>query len=121
MAQNSAVRIEELKALERSRMADPMLREFDASGDVSSFAEKVGNKAAIKKDSFSVIPGSKGTAEMKLEKISLRQLSRALYLIEKSGSGAAVEKFSVDTKDNTEGYLWTQMTIRKDTSSKGGM
>ena len=37
------------------------------------------------------------------------------------GSGAAVEKFSVDTKDNTEGYLWTQMTIRKDTSSKGGM
>ena len=122
MAQNSAVRIEELKALERSRSADALLRDFDTSGDSSSFAERVGTKALIKKESVAITPGAKGVADMKFDKISLRQLTRALYLIEKSGSGATVDKLSVDTKDDTEGYLWAQLSLRKDAAAgaKGG-
>jgi hypothetical protein len=118
LTQNFAVRIQELKMAEQNRNSDALLRDFDVSGDADSFAERVGGKALIKKESFSITPGAKGMADMKLEKISYRQLARALYLIEKSGSGAAVEKLSVDTKDDPEGYLWAQLTLKKD-SGKG--
>jgi len=123
LAQNSSVRIQELKAQEQNRNADALLRDFDVSGDASGFAERVGTKALIKKDSVTVTPGAKDSADLKLDKISLRQLVRALYLIEKSGSGAAVEKLSVDTKDDPEGYLFAQLTLKKDSghAGKGGM
>ncbi|HEY8279042.1 MAG TPA: hypothetical protein VIH99_05435 [Bdellovibrionota bacterium] len=120
MAQNSSVRIEELKAMERSRTADPLLRDFDLSGPADTFAERVGTKALIAKSSVEV-SGSKTGADLKLNKISLRQLVRTLYLIEKSGSGASVEKLTVDAKNDTEGYLWAQLEIKKDAGAKGGM
>ncbi|MGZ3651241.1 MAG: hypothetical protein ACXVCI_13480 [Bdellovibrionota bacterium] len=119
MAQNSSVHIQELKAAEASRTSDSLLRDFDISGDASGFAERVGTKALIKKESVSVTPGAKNSADMKLDKISLRQLVRALYLIEKSGSGASVDKLSVDTKDDPEGYIWAQLTVKKE-ADKGG-
>ncbi len=119
MTQNADVRIQELKALEAMRNSDPLLRDFDVSGDAGSFAERVGTKSLIKKESFTVTPGAKGSADMKLEKISLRQLVRALYLIEKSGSGASVEKLSVDTRDDPEGYLWAQLSLKKDMAAGG--
>jgi len=112
MTQNSAVRIEELKAQERSRMGDAMLASFDASGDASSFAERVGQKSLIAKADVEV-KGSKDGAAMNLNKISLRQLTRALYLIEKSGGGASVERLGVSSKDDPEGYLWAEITIKK--------
>lgn len=114
MAQNSAARIEELKALDSARRADPMLRDFDTGGDAASFAERVGTKSLIRKDDVKVSSGGKGTAALSLNKISLRQLTRALYLIEKSGAGASIEKISVSAKDDTEGYLWADITVRKE-------
>jgi hypothetical protein len=121
MTQNSSVRIEELKAQERNRTSDALLRDFDVSGDSGGFAERVGTKALIKKESVTVTPAAKGASDMKLEKISLRQLARTLYLIEKSGSGATVDKLSVDTKDDPDGYLWAQLTVRKEAApAKGG-
>ena len=114
MSQSSAVRIQELKAQEENRNADMLLRDFDVSGNAMSFAERVGSKALIKKESVSVTAGVKDSADMKLDHISLRQLARALYLIEKSGSGASVEKLTVDTRDDPEGYLWAQLTIKKE-------
>lgn len=119
MTQNSTVRIQELKMAEQNRNSDALLRDFDVSGDVGGFAERVGTKALIKKESYTVTPGAKSTADMKLEKISYRQLARALYLIEKSGSGASVDKLSVDTKGDPEGYLWAQLTLKKELA-KGG-
>lgn len=114
LAQNTSVRIEELKAQERNRTADSMLRDFDGSGPADSFAERVGTKSLIAKASVTVTPGAKGSADLKLDKISLRQLTRALYLIEKSNSGATIDKLSVDTRDDPEGYLWAQLTLHKD-------
>lgn len=114
MAQNSAARIEELKALDSARRADPMLRDFDTSGDASSFAQTVGTKSLIKKDDVKVAPADKGAVSLTLNKISLRQLARALYLIEKSGAGASVEKLNVATRDDPEGYLWAQITVKKE-------
>lgn len=113
MAQNSAARIEELKALDSARRADPMLRDFQTDGDASSLAERVGAKSLIRKDDYKVT-GAGASASLSLTKISLRQLSRALYLIEKSGAGASVEKLNVTTKDDTEGYLWAEITLKKE-------
>lgn len=113
MAQNSAARIEELKALDSARRADPMLRDFVTDGDATSLAERVGTKSLVRKDDFKVTGGG-GSATLALTKISLRQLSRALYLIEKSGAGASVEKLNVSTKDDTEGYLWAEITLKKE-------
>lgn len=113
MAQNSAARIEELKALDSARRADPMLRDFQTDGDASSLAERVGAKSLIRKDDYKVT-GSGASASLSLTKISLRQLSRALYLIEKSGAGTSVEKLNVTTKDDTEGYLWAEITLKKE-------
>lgn len=112
MTQNSSVRIEELKAQERSRLADPMLASFDSSGDASAYAERVTQKSLIKKDDVVVTP-SKGGAEIKLNKISLRQLVRALYLIEKGGGGASIDRLGVSTKDDPEGYLWAEIVLKK--------
>ncbi len=113
LAQNSAVRIEELKAMEKNRTADAILRDLDISGTADVFAERVGAKALIAKPSVEITEKA-GAAEMKLSKISIRQLVRLLYLLEKSGSGANVNKLSVDTKDDPEGYLWAQLTFKKD-------
>ncbi len=113
LAQNSAVRIEELKAMQRNRTADFLLKDFDVSGSTDSFAGRVGAKSLIAKESVEVISGKGNSSDLKLSKISLRQLARALYLIEKSGSGATVDKLSVDTKDDPEGYLWAQLTLTK--------
>jgi hypothetical protein len=122
MTQNSNVKIQELKIAEQNRNSDALLRDFDITGDTGGFAERVGAKALIKKESYTVTPGAKGAADLKLEKVSLRQLTRALYLIEKSGSGASVDKLSVDTKGDPEGYLWAQLTLKKDAEkSKGGI
>lgn len=112
MTQNSEVRIKELEALERSRRADPMLASFDSSGSADSFAERVATKSLIAKDSV-VVSSSKGGAEVKFNKISLRQLSRALYLIEKSGGGASIDRLGISTKDDPEGYLWAEISIKK--------
>jgi hypothetical protein len=120
MTQNSNVKIQELKIAEQNRNSDVLLRDFDATGDTAGFAERVGAKALIKKESYTVTPGAKGASDLNLEKISLRQLARTLYLIEKSGSGASVEKLSVDTKSDPEGYLWAQLTLKKD-PGKGGL
>ena len=121
MAQNSNVRIQELKAAQANRNSDSLLRDFDATGPIDAFADRVAQKALIKKDNATVAPGAKGASDLVLQKISIRQLARALYLIEKSGSGATVEKLSVDTKDDPEGYLWAQISMRMGAAdAKGG-
>ncbi len=116
MAQNSAAKIEELKALDSARRADPMLRDFDTGGDASSFAERVGAKSLIRKDDVKVNGGGQGTATLSLNKISLRQLARALYLIEKSGAGASIDKINIATKDDPEGYLWAEIKLHKESN-----
>lgn len=117
MAQNSAARIEELKALDNARRADPMLRDFDTGGDAAAFAERVGTKSLVRKDDVKVSGGA-GSAELSLNKISLRQLTRALYLIEKSGAGASIDKLNVSSRDDTDGYLWASITVKKE---EGGL
>jgi hypothetical protein len=119
LAQNSAVHIQELKSQEQNRNMDSMLRDFDVSGDVSGLADRVIAKSLIKKETATVTPGTKDSVDVKLEKISLRQLVRALYLIEKSGSGTTVEKLSVDTKDDPQGYLWAELTLKKEPAPSG--
>lgn len=111
--QNAAVRIEELKAEARNQSSDALLRDFDTTLPVAAFAERATQKSLISKGNVEVGEEKNGGVQLKLNKISLRQLVRMLYLVENSNAGATVEKLSVDSKDDAEGYLWVEMLVRK--------
>lgn len=116
--QSSWAKIEELKAQARNQSVDSMLRDVDVNAPIGAFTERVVQKALIPKAAVE-IGEQKGTSvELKLNKISLRQLVRVLYMYEQTSANAVVDKLVVDTKDDPEGYIWAILNVRK---SEGGM
>lgn len=111
-AQKAAVKIDELRQQAQSRGAEPLLEEIDTNAPVATFLERAAQKSLIAKGNVEVAAGG-ATAELKLNKISLTQLVRMLFIIENAGAGTSVEKLNVDAKEDTEGYLWATMTVRK--------
>jgi hypothetical protein len=112
-AQNSATRIEEMKAEARAQTSDSLLRDFDVSLPVAAFAERATQKSLISKSNVDIGEEKNNGVAVKLTRISLRQLVRMLYLMEQSNSGATVEKLAIDSKDDPEGYLWAELLVRK--------
>lgn len=116
-AQNTSAKIEELKAQARNQGGDTMLQGFDVGAPVVPFVERAAQKSLIPKSNVEVSEGKADQAQLKLTKISLRQLVRILYLIEQSGASASVERLVVDSKDDPEGYLWAELLVKK---ARGG-
>lgn len=112
--QSSAVKIEELKMQARNQSSDLLLNDFDVNAPIGSFAERATQKAMIAKGNVEISDPKGNSVEVKLTKISLKQLVRTLYLFEQSQSGAVVDKLSVDSKEDPEGYLWATISVRKD-------
>jgi hypothetical protein len=110
--QKAAVRIDELRQQAQSQGSEPLIEDIDTSAPVASFLERAAQKSLIAKGNVEVNAAGPG-AELKLNKISLTQLVRMLFIIENAGAGTSVEKLNVDAKDDTEGYLWATMTVRK--------
>ncbi|RZA06717.1 MAG: hypothetical protein EOP11_09610 [Proteobacteria bacterium] len=112
--QTSGTKIAELQEQASQESADPLLEGFDAQAPLAELLAAAGQKSLISKANVSVTEGDNGTrADLKLNKISLTQLVRMLYLIEESGAGAVVDHLNVDAKDDTQGYLWATMSVRK--------
>ncbi|RYZ94703.1 MAG: hypothetical protein EOP11_25975 [Proteobacteria bacterium] len=112
--QTSGTRITELQEQATQESADPLLDGFDAEAPLAAMLAQAGQKSLIAKGNVSVTEGDNGTrADLKLNKISLTQLVRMLYLIEESGAGAVVDHLSVDAKEDTQGFLWATMSVRK--------
>lgn len=111
--QKSAVRIEELRAAAQSQGYEPLLEGIDLDASVDTFLERATQKSLIAKGNVEVTPPKGPLADVKLNRISLTQLVRMLYIIEHSGAGASVDKLTVDAKDDTQGYLWATITVRK--------
>lgn len=111
--QNAAVQIQTLRAEASSQSNEPLLRDFDLTLPVTAFAERAAQKSLIPKANVEVTDEKKDTALLKLNKISLRQLVRVLYLVEQSGAGASVDRLAIDSKDDPEGYLWAEVLVRK--------
>lgn len=121
--QTSATKIAELQEQSNQEAADPLLEGFDPAAPLAAMLEQASQKSLINKTNVTVTEGDNGTrADVKLNKISLTQLVRMLYLIEESGSGAAVEHLNVDAKDDTQGYLWTTLSVvrRRAAAATGG-
>lgn len=110
--QSAAVTIDELREQARSQNNDPLLEGFNTAAAAGPLLEAAAQKSLIAKSNVEVTSQGK-SAELKLNRISLTQLQRVLYLLEKSGAGASVEKLIVDAKDDTEGYLWATLTVKK--------
>lgn len=118
--QTSATKIAELQEQASQESADPLLEGLDAEAPLAAMLEQAGQKSLINKANVSVTEGDNGTrADVKLNKISLTQLVRMLYLIEESGAGATVEHLNVDAKDDTQGYLWTTLSIVRKPATGG--
>jgi hypothetical protein len=107
-AQKAAVKIDELRQQAQSQGAEPLLEDIDTNAPLATFLERAAQKSLIAKGNVEV-----NGAELKLNKISLTQLVRMLFIIENAGAGASVEKLNVDAKEDLEGYLWATMTVRK--------
>jgi hypothetical protein len=111
--QKSAVKIEELKAQAMQQGTEPLLEGLNLDAGVTAFLEQAVQKSLISKANVEIVAGQGSTAEAKLNKISLTQLVRMLYILEKAGAGTIVEKVSVDAKEDKEGYLWASLLVRK--------
>jgi hypothetical protein len=111
--QNSAVRIEELKAEARTQSVDPLLDGLDIKAAGGDFLEKVAAQALIPKTGYEVGSSKGAQHELKLIKVSLTQVMRVLYMIEQSGAKASVELLKMDSKDDQEGYIWADLVIQK--------
>lgn len=110
--QKAAVRIDELRQRAQSQGSEPLLEDIDTNAPVPAFLERAAQKSLIAKGNVEV--GAAGAAtELKLNKISLTQLLRVLFIIENAGAGTTVDKLKVDAKEDLEGYLWATMTVRK--------
>ncbi len=106
--QKSSTRIAELRSQAMQR-TDPLLEDIDNNSP--DFLERATQKSLIAKSNVEVT--AKGNlSDLKLQRISLTQLLRVLYIIEQSGAGT-VEKLNVDAKDDKEGYLWATLSMRK--------
>jgi hypothetical protein len=111
--QTAAVRIEELRAQARVQGEEPLLEGLDLTAPVAAFLERAGQKSLIPKSNVEVSAGQGPAADLKLNRISLTQLVRMLYILEHSGAGTTIEKLNVDAKEDKEGYLWATLTVRK--------
>lgn len=110
--QKAAVKIDELRAQAQSQGTEPLIEDIDTNAPVGAFLERAAQKSLIAKGNVEVSSAG-GNTELKLNKISLTQLVRMLFIIENSGAGTSVEKLNVDAKEDTEGYLWATMMVRK--------
>jgi hypothetical protein len=111
--QKAAVKIDELRSQAQLQGVEPLLEGIDANAPLAAFLERASLKSLIAKGNVEVGASTGGAAELKLNKISLTQLVRVLFIVENAGAGATVEKLNVDAKDDTEGYLWATMLVRK--------
>lgn len=117
--QSSAVKIEELKSQARSQNTDSLTRDLDPSAPVDELMQKIVQKAMIQKAAVDIGQAKGAAVDVTLSRISLRQFVRVLYMIENSQSGAIVEKFTFENKDDPEGYVSVTLSVRKQ-SLKGG-
>lgn len=112
--QKAAVKIDELRQQAQSQGSEPLIEDIDTNAPVAMFLERAAQKSLIAKGNVEVGgSAAAGATELKLNKISLTQLVRMLFIIENAGAGTSVEKLNVDAKEDTEGYLWATMTVRK--------
>lgn len=109
----TAARMEDLRRQLREQGADTLSRDFDKTQPLPMMAEKAAARAAIAKESIEVAPQSPDSVELKLNKVSIKQIARLLFFFENAKLGVAVEKFSLDAKTDKDGYLWAVLHLKK--------
>lgn len=115
--QQTSAKIAQIKAQEQeNRLVDPIFRDLDPTASPQTFLEKALQKSKISKTSAESIEEKGSKVDVKLSKISLKQLVRLLYYIEHSNAGARVDRLKVETRDDPEGYLWSNLTLLKESS-----
>ena len=105
------------RKIQEQQNADPLTRDIDKNAPLPQFAEQVAKKASVTKDNLEILekPSSKteSTLELKLNKISLRQLLRVLFVFENAKNGVNITKVESDSKNDPEGYLWAVIGLQK--------
>lgn len=113
--QSSAAKIEELKAQARTQGGDSLLRDIDPFAPIDALVQKISQKALIPKASVELGEVKGDSVALTLNKISLRQLVRVLYMIE--NSQLVMDSLQMETGE--EGFLSAKLNVRKG-SAKGG-
>jgi hypothetical protein len=93
--------------------------DLNSASPLQEVVEKVAGRSAIGKDSLELPAVTTApTFEVKLNKISLRQLVRFLFYVENSKAEASFSQVLVDTKNNAEGYLWATLKLVREAKGK---
>jgi len=105
----------------RDQGSDLLLKDVDKNAPLPLYSTAVAQKSSIAKENIEVVekPGSGGvtSVEVKLNKISLRQLQRMLFLLENAKNGVDIVKVDTDSKNDPEGYLWAVISLQKKLAS----
>lgn len=114
----SSAKLEDLRRQIREQNNDPLARDIDPNLPLAQLVEKAAQKSAIGKGAIEIAPLAAASVnefalELKLNKISLRQLSRILFFFENAKLGIAVNKLDINARDDREGYLWTSLSLSK--------
>lgn len=112
---SSAAKIEELKAQARTQGGDSLLRDIDPFGPVDAVVQKITQKALIPKASVELGDIKTDSVALSLNKISLRQLVRVLYMLE--NTQLEMESLQMETKE--EGFLAAKLLVRRGTARSG--
>lgn len=105
-----------LRKQSREQSSDVGLRDIDKNAPLPSFASAVAQKAAIAKESTEVKEAG-DSVELKLNKISLKQLVRVLFAFENARNGISIAKVETDSRNDPEGYLWASVHLQKQAAS----
>ncbi len=125
--QDSSDKMEDFKARARAYGSDPNLKDLDRSASLPAFTEKVAEKAFLSKDNYEILdekqsPPAKGIVQsslsLHLNKVSLRQIVRLLYFLEQTQSGVEVQRISIDSKTDTQGFLWASLSLKRSSETK---
>lgn len=115
----SSDKMDELRQRIRAQSVAADDLDLNPSSPLLEVTEKVAGRSAIGKDSLEVPATATGpTLEVKLNKISLRQLVRFLFYVENSKAEVAFQQVQVDTKSDTQGYLWAVLKLAREIKGK---
>jgi hypothetical protein len=124
--QNAMDKMEDFRARTRALSYDTNLKDIDRSVSLSAFTEKAAEKSFLSKASYEIqndktSPPTKGVIQSSLDihlnKVSLRQVVRLLYFLEQTQSGIEVQRMSLESKNDPQGYLWASLSLKRNTEA----
>lgn len=89
----------------------PGLSGINAAAPLPELLEQISLRASIGRGSIEMVEGD--PTVLKLSRVSIRQLTRLFYILENQLPGVEWKKIALDSRNDTQGYLWADIEVRR--------